>query len=290
MNAKHPVREDDLHAFVDGQLDESDYARVRAYLERYPEAAARVEAMRDLRVSVKRAFDPIADEPLPQRLDLARLVREQRPTRSSAPIPGLPGEMAWYRAGWRMAAAVLMSLGIGGTGGWWLHGGADVPGGPGRSQAGAVTGISAGIAALSEEAVSSYAVYAADPLRPVELGADDRKQLVNWLSNRLHRRVMVPDLGAAGFRFLGGRLVATVHGPAGLLVYDGPQGERVAMLVRGMTVDQNAPMTPHAQGAILGYSWADQGTGYSVVSESPSDRLHPLANEMRRQIRDAAAT
>jgi hypothetical protein len=34
---------------------------------------------------------------------------------------------------------------------------------------------------------------------------------------------------------------------------------------------------------VRGYAWAEKGIGYSLVGEIPSDLLHPLANEIRRQ-------
>jgi anti-sigma factor RsiW len=138
---------------------------------------------------------------------------------------------------------------------------------------------------LAQEGADSYAVYAADHSRAVELGAADRPQLVRWLSDRLQRSVAVPDLAQAGYRFMGGRLVATRHGPAGLLMYDDDRGTRLAMLVRPMEIEGDSPMSEHSQGAVSGVTWADRGLGYTLVGARPADVLHPLADEARRQIR-----
>ena len=70
-----------------------------------------------------------------------------------------------------------------------------------------------------QEAAASYAVYASDKRRPVELWAVQRDDLVRWLSNRLNRPIAPPDLSVAGYQLLGGRLVATGHGPAALFIY-----------------------------------------------------------------------
>jgi hypothetical protein len=43
-------------------------------------------------------------------------------------------------------------------------------------------------------------------------------------------------------------------------------------------------MAAHTSGAVRGYSWAQRGIGYSVVAAAAADALHPLADEVRRQI------
>jgi anti-sigma factor RsiW len=53
----------------------------------------------------------------------------------------------------------------------------------------------------------------------------------------------MPDLAASGYRFMGGRIVATAQGPAALFMYDDDRGTRLVMLARPMAADQNQPMT-----------------------------------------------
>ena len=79
-------------------------------------------------------------------------------------------------------------------------------------------------------------------------------------------------------------LVATPHGPAGMFMYDDDHGTRIAMLVRPMTTDGTTPMTEHGRGGVKGFTWSDRGMGYSLVGPPPAATLHPLADEMRRQI------
>ena len=83
---------------------------------------------------------------------------------------------------------------------------------------------------------------------------------------------------------MGGRVVATPHGPAALFMYDNDHGIRLVMLTRPMTVDKEAPMQPLSQGEISGFSWAAKGMGYSLVGPADSQTLHPIADEVRRQI------
>lgn len=252
-----PITEDDLHGYVDQVLAPERRAEVEAYLAEHPEVAGRVAGYAAQRDGLREALGPIAQEPVPPELSLGRMIEARRPS-------------AWHRP-WQAIAAAVLLLAIGGTGGWAWRGLAEPP----RS----------GIAALAREGAENYAVYAADHSRAVELGAADRPQLVSWLSDRLQRPVAVPDLAQAGYRFMGGRLVATPHGPAGLLMYDDDRGTRLAMLVRPMEIEGDTPMSEHSQGAVSGVTWADRGLGYTLVGDRPADVLHPLADEARRQIR-----
>lgn len=252
-----PITEDDLHGYVDRVLAPERRAEVEAYLAEHPEVARRVAGYAAQRDGLRQALGPIAEEPVPPLLSLARMIEARR-----RPAP-------WGRP-WQVAAAVLL-LAIGGAGGWAWRGMAEPP--------------QAGIAALAREGAENYAVYAADHTRAVELGAADRPELVRWLSDRLRRPIAVPDLTQAGYRFMGGRLVATPHGPAGLLMYDDDRGTRLAMLVRPMDIEGDTPMSEHSSGDVSGLAWADQGLGYTLVGDRPADVLHPLADEARRQIR-----
>jgi anti-sigma factor RsiW len=93
-------------------------------------------------------------------------------------------------------------------------------------------------------------------------------------------------LAASGYRLMGGRLVATQHGPAAMFMYDDDHGSRLVVLTRPMSsADQNAPKTPQSQGDVDGFAWADDGQGYSLVGHATPESLRPIANEVRKQAR-----
>jgi anti-sigma factor RsiW len=108
---------------------------------------------------------------------------------------------------------------------------------------------------------------------------------VQWVSDRLRQPVKVPDLSTSGYRLMGGRVVATSHGPAAMFMYDDDHGERLVMLTRPMAANQNAPMLPQSSGDVAGFAWADDGIGYSLVGHGNADTLRPIANEVHRQAR-----
>lgn len=253
MSAGHPIGENDLHAYVDQALAPARLAEVEAYLGQHADVAARVAALVRQRAALRAALAPIAQEPVPARLSLARLTEPRRAANDN-----------W----WRSAAAAVVLLGVGGASGWMLH----------------PIVRDTGMVALGREAAASYVAYAPDQLHPVEIKAADSAELVDWVSRRLGHPVAVPDLAAAGYRLMGGRLVPTDHGPAALFLYDNDHGSRLAVLVRPMAVAGDTAMSEQSNGAVSGYAWARDGMGYSLVSDLAAGTLHPLANAVRRQV------
>ncbi|MEP7314892.1 MAG: anti-sigma factor, partial [Pseudomonadota bacterium] len=59
---------EELMAYVDGELDAPDAARVEASIAVDPALAARVKEQRELRAQLQRAFGPVLEEPVPARL------------------------------------------------------------------------------------------------------------------------------------------------------------------------------------------------------------------------------
>lgn len=268
MMTGHPISEDDLLAYVDDQLDPVRRAEVAAYLGERPRLAARVAADQAMAAALRAALDPVMAEPLPPTLIPAAVLARHRAGRRQRP---------WRLVG--QAVAALLLLAVGGVGGWsW------------RGMAPPVSALP-GALALGQEAAVSYGVYAPDAAESLEIIAD-HADLGRWASERLHRPVTVPDLEPAGYRLLGGRLVATPNGPAGLFLYQDEGGNRLAVMTRAMRVRGDARMTAVTppvgdSTAVAGYSWADDGMGYSLVGSAQTHALHPLADDARRQIRAA---
>jgi len=247
-----PITEEEVHAYVDGRLDEDRGMGVSRYLQAHPEAAARVAAYGEQRQALRAAFEFLAAEPVPPSLDLSRLLEERLMRRPSSR--------------WQLVAAVVAALWLGGIGGWLV----------GRRPP-------SGLDALAQEAAASYAVYVADKGRPVELAAEQRGDLVRWLTLRLNRPVVPPDLSAAGYRFLGGRLVATGRGAAALFVYESGAGSRLAVFLRPMGSEQSIPIEAADIGDSDGCIWIDNGVGYIVTGAEPYGRLLELSRQVRQQ-------
>ncbi len=258
--AGRPITEEELHAYVDGQLAFDRLPAVERYLQDHADVALRVNAYIAQRAALREALASPASEPIPPQLDLQLLVQQRLGER---------------RGMWRIAAAVLLAFGLGGGGGWLLHGRlAEAP--------------PSTLSLLAREAIANHMVYAADRRRPTELGAEQRDDLARWVSNRLNHRVAPPDLTDMGFRYLGGRLAATPQGAAGLFMYQNAHGTRLTVFVLPMTSAANRSLESVDVGAMDSYAWIDKGVGYTVVAPVPQAELHHLADQVRRQLEAAA--
>ena len=249
-----PIAEEDLHGWVDNQLTPARRAVVQAYIDANPEAARQVAAWSAQREALRAAFALHAAAPLPPELNLSRLIEDRLRTRRSV---------------WRMAASVVLALLLGGAGGWLLH----TPRAPGRN--------AEALALLEQQGVATHVVYAADKRHPIEVAAAERDHLATWLSNRLSRRVAPPELEAAGYRLIGGRLLATEHGgTAALFMYEDAQGGRLSVVLRPMSADLHAGRTDIREGAVNGCVWINGGLGYAVMGPLPDATLNRLADRI----------
>ncbi|WP_313606538.1 anti-sigma factor family protein [Rhizobium sp.] len=251
-----PINEDDLQAFADGVLVGERLHEVTRFLAANPDAAKRISSYQKDAALLRSALAPVAAEPIPSRLNLANMIENRRPAQKRRLAP--------------MAAAAIVLLAIGASGGWMLKGYSLPP--------------IEGVAALAQEASASYSAFAGDRIRPVEVRADGSDTLKSFASSTLGETTIIPDLSKAGYRLMGGRAVPTPHGSGFMLMYDNDNGSRLVMLTRRMQVDQDRAMVASEQGGIHGWSWAKDGLGYSLVGMVGSEELHPIADDIRSQI------
>ena len=141
------------------------------------------------------------------------------------------------------------------------------------------------IARLSLEAVSAYRVFANDPAHGIELPPDDPVELTRRMTQTLGRSVAVPDLSRAGYHLVGGRVLAVMYGPAGMLVYEDAAHNRITVYIQPMRVGEETPMRSVDAGAVDGYAWINRQIGYGVVSEGDRARapLHREPGARRRR-------
>jgi anti-sigma factor RsiW len=254
-----PIQEDELHAYVDDRLDPARRREVESHLQANPELRRRIDGWRQEAEGLRSALAFKQHEPVPSSLHLGRLM-EQRAARQRRGWFSSP----WRVAPWCVAAGMLLMLGLGAGAGWTARG---------SQRMGEVT-------RLGMEAAAAHSVFTADPTHPIEIGPENRAELVAWIGRKLHRTVGVPDLSAQGYRLIGGRVLSTMIGPAAMLVYDNDQGGRITVFVQPMRSDV-APMQPVSSGAVNGYAWIDAHMGYGVISNGDTSN-QGLADQVRQ--------
>lgn len=255
-----PVGEDDLHALVDGRLDTARRVIVEAWLARHPDAAERLSADRAFRDRLRERLGPIASEPVPARLRIANLTVSR-----SFPVGQWP----------KLAATIVLAFGVGGAGGWFGRG---VTESAGRD-----------IAPMTREAVEAFRTFVVEVVHPVEVRANEKPHLVQWLSRRLDQTLKVPDLAAQGFRLMGGRVVPAGSRPAALLMYDDDAGARLTLYVRDARGDDGRSFRYARDGDVAAFSWTGGDLAYVVTARIDEARLLIVAQAVDGQVLRASA-
>jgi anti-sigma factor RsiW len=256
MTDNEAIHDDELHAFVDGQLEPARLPALLAWLQAHPEAAARVAAWQAQRLALRRLHRGLDVGETPEAL--ARTVRPRRP----AP---------WQRGA---AAAALLAAGLGAGLLAARWGGSDAP------------AVAAG-PTFARDAAIAHAVYTPETRHPVEVGAAEEAHLVQWLGRRLGTPLKAPLLHPQGFRLLGGRLLPGPGSPRAQFMYEDAQGRRVTLYLTVFGADDTPRETAFRSvrsGEVESFYWIEGRFGYAVSGELPPADLMALAREAYRQL------
>ena len=245
-----PVTEDELHAYVDGELPAERRSDVEAWLASHPEDAERVQSWRAMAEALHARYDQVVNEPVPQRLELERLERQPR---------------RWI---YGSIAAALIAFVAGGSVGWFARGAANTP---------------TLLQSFTEDALDAHRLYVVEVRHPVEVPGSERAHLQQWLTKRCGWEVRAPELASTGLKLVGGRLLPGPKGPASFLMYESTSGERFtvytakaateAAQMRYTTLDNDSAMF-----------WADRGVGYVVSGGNDRERLAQVARAVYEQV------
>jgi anti-sigma factor RsiW len=252
-----PVEEDDLHARIDGQLSRDRAAEVDAYLAEHPEQQARFSQYAQQRQALRAAFEQ-AETPIPGRLRVTHLLAQQHQRR-------------WRRFG-AVAAAVSL-IAVSGITGWVAR---DLSGPLNALPPGAVARM------ITADAIAAHRTFSVEVRHPVEVDAGQEAHLVQWLSKRLGRQLVVPDLAASGFRLIGGRLLPAEDGPAAQFMYENDKADRLTLYLRSGIGGETA-FRYHEDGGIGAFYWSDEGFGYAITAKADRDLLLRIAEIVYRQ-------
>jgi anti-sigma factor RsiW len=234
-----PVTEDELHAYVDGELPADRRAAVESWLAAHPDDGSRVAAWRLQADSIRARYANVATEPIPPKLRLER--------------------MSYASRAWKIgaAAAVIAALFIGGFAGWSMR---DLAGnGPNPFEQ------------LVAQALDAHKIYVTEVRHPVEVGASEAEHLQQWLSKRVGYPFRAPDLESQGLHLVGGRLLPTTNGnAAAFLMYESASGERFTIYCTRAKGGNTALHYDAADKAGAIY-WIDDNIAY-IISGSASER------------------
>jgi len=249
-----PVTEDELHAYVDGELPADRREAVEAWLAGHPDDANLVGAWRAQAEMIRARYGAVVNDPVPSRLQLNQLLRNGRRWRTVA------------------AAAAVAAFIIGGVAGWMARDASATA--PDAMQS------------FANEALAAHRLYVGEVRYPIEVGATEN-HLLPWLSRRVGTQLRAPDLTAFDFRLLGGRLLPSVSGPAALFMYESGSGERVTLYcaqlketptgLRYVSVDNFAAV-----------HWVEGDYGWVISGPAEKSRLKGIAKSVYEQLENRA--
>ncbi|HTP94090.1 MAG TPA: anti-sigma factor [Xanthobacteraceae bacterium] len=246
------ITQDELHAYVDGELRGERLTAIEAWLAAHPEDAALVATWRNQAELIRARFGAISNEALPEQLSLTRLAQSRR--RSVVVIA---------------TAAVLAAFVVGGIVGWMARG--------------AEAATRSDLDLFTADAIEAYRLYAVEVRHPVEVPGDQRPHLVEWLSKRLGLQLRAPDLDKIGLKLVGGRLLPGPTGPSAFFMYEGPSGERFTLYC-GRTADRETALRYTAGDQNGAYYWVDQNLAYVLSGPAEREKLYTIAQAAYDQI------
>ncbi|WP_426227782.1 anti-sigma factor family protein [Pararhizobium sp. DWP3-4] len=257
-----PVTEVDLHAYVDGFLDEERRGEVELWLSGHPEEETEVRQWQTQAAELKAAFSGYAQANESDRT----LLNARRETAATSPTP-------W----WRRAALIAASFTL------FLSGAAAGVYGERLLTSQVTIETAAALDSLPAQSKTAFLVYASEKRHPVEVGADQEDHLVTWLGKRLDYKLVAPDLKGLGFTLVGGRLLP-VNGKAGaMLMYQDTAGQRLTVLLGKNPENAETSFRFESAGSLETFYWIDGSIGYAVTGEVSRARLQQIAEECYRQ-------
>ncbi|MFZ0609246.1 MAG: anti-sigma factor [Xanthobacteraceae bacterium] len=250
IDPDHIVGEDELNAYVDGELPADRRMVVEAWLGAHPDDAARVAAWRQQAELIRARYGALADETPPQRFNISRLTRRR------------------YGALAAAVAATVAAFLIGGALGWTARG----------IEAARPTDL----ALFTSDALDAYRLYVVEVRHPVEVPGDQRPHLNQWLSKRVGSPLRAPDLDKIGLKLVGGRLLPGPTGATAFFMYETPSGERFTLYC-GRTSDRDTALRYTTGEQNAAYYWVDGDLAYVLSGPAQRDKLREIAQAAYEQ-------
>jgi anti-sigma factor RsiW len=244
------VGEDELNAYVDGELPADRRAAIEDWLATHPDDAAKVSAWRKQAELIRARYGAIADEMPPRRFNVNRLTRRRY------------GAIA-------AAAAVVAAFVAGGALGWTVRG--------------VEAARPSDLTRFTADALDAYRLYVVEVRHPVEVPGDQRPHLDAWLSKRVGSPLHAPELDKIGLKLVGGRLLPGPTGPTAFFMYETPSGERFTLYC-GRTGDRDTALRYTTGPQNAAYYWVDGDLAYVLSGPPEQDKLHAIAQAAYDQI------
>lgn len=233
-----------LHAYADGEIAGQECRALDERLASDPEARAKIEAWRRQKSWLKEAFDPVLAETVPPNIKAA--LRQHRGFSFSP----------------QAIAAGLALLLLGGAAGWFASLQMNAP----RAME------------FADLAIEAHEIYTRENRHAVEVAANDSEHLTSWLSKRVGHKLVIPDLTARGYTFLGGRLLAAGNQPAAQLMYEDGAKRRITIFLTANQGRAETKFVIEEKHGITACYWLDGSLGFVIAGETSRDDIVAIAH------------
>jgi anti-sigma factor RsiW len=237
-----------LHAFADGELQGEERQAIERLLAENEEARKALSDINYQKSELRKAYGATVDEPVPATL--------------------LDAAQSHHPRGYLRVVASLALLLIGGSGGWYL----------------AQHSESVQAASLEQRALIAHEVFSVEVKHPVEVAASERVHLQAWLSKRVGTPITIPTLDFDGFEFLGGRMLVGENSPAGQLMYEASDKQRLTVFISSNDDGKDEALRIEAHGKLVTCYWRDGKLAVAVTSEMGKDDMMTLAKNVYDQM------
>ena len=233
-----------LHAFADGELHGEEKKAVEKLVAENDEARKVVANIDYQKSELRKAYGHVLEEPVPTALLSAA-------NQKSAPrlLPYL------------LAVCAAMLFMIGGSIGWYAN----------------QQSYSQQAETLPARALNAFAVYGPEMRHAVEVSGAEAGHLDTWLSKRIGVKFAIPDLTAKGYTLVGGRLLAEGDKPAGLLMYENANKQRLAVYIAANDKHTTGSMKIESRGNLVSCYWVEPDLVYALAGEQPAAEMLTLA-------------
>jgi anti-sigma factor RsiW len=244
MKTGTPVAEEELHAYIDGELPEARRADVEAYLIKHPGEARRLDAYRADGETIARIF--------------SRGDSVSRVTR-----PASARSLRFFAAvSWRQAAAAVLILAVGTISGWFA-----------RDR---VTDTD--MEQLGREAVAAHLILNSPGVEPLATSSLD--DLSRMISDALGVQKRMQDPSSSGFSIVGAQLVPQAKGRAVQLVFKGPNDETITFYFEGRPGAKETPWWRIPGNDLNTFVWQDDDVGCAVTSTLEPKKLRDVGRRI----------
>jgi anti-sigma factor RsiW len=255
MTAERRISENELHAFVDGELTPRERAEAEGLLAASPTEAGLARSFAELNEAMRARYAYRLDEPVPRGM-----------------LGTLRGMPRWPAALMSRQAALAAMLLI-----------AIAAGAAGFAMRGLVSDATQTEPAFVANALGAHSVYVPEVRHPVEVRAEE-EHLVRWLTRRVGAPIRAPVLAEQGWRLMGGRLLPDLGLPAAQFMYEDGTGRRLTLYIRKETGLNNTAFRFAEHEGLATFYWIDRPLAYALAGKLSREDLLKLANAVYAQL------